>query len=201
MNPSSPAVTPLRQRMLEDMHLRKLEAKTQTSYVRAVRKLAVFLGRSPDTATAEDLRRFQLHLVDHGTSPITLNATITGLKFFFDVTLNHGELMAKMSPVRVPQTLPVVLSREEVARLLAAVSNLKHQTALSVAYGAGLRSSEVIALKVGDIDSERMTLRVERGKGQKCFAEHLRPHVLADLMLRCFLDPWRQPDLPVFDVT
>jgi len=181
MDRSTPGITPLRQRMLEDMHLRKLEAKTQTSYVRAVRKLAVFLGRSPDTATAEDLRRFQLHLVDHGTSPITLNATITGLKFFFDVTLNHGELMAKMSPVRVPQTLPVVLSREEVARLLAAVTNLKHQTALSVAYGAGLRASEVIALKVGDIDSERMTLRVEQGKGRKDRYAMLSPVLLERL--------------------
>jgi integrase/recombinase XerD len=127
------------------------------------------------------LRRFQLHLVDQGTSPITLNATITGLKFFFGTTLNHGELMAKMSPVRVPQTLPVVLSREEVARLLAAVSNLKHQTALSVAYGAGLRSSEVIALKVGDIDSERMTLRVEQGKGRKDRYAMLSPVLLERL--------------------
>jgi integrase/recombinase XerD len=181
MDRSTPGITPLRQRMLEDMHLRKLEPKTQTSYVRAVRKLAAFLNRSPDTATAEDLRRFQLHLVDQGTSPITLNATITGLKFFFDTTLNHGELMAKMSPVRVPQTLPVVLSREEVARLLAAVSNLKHQTALSVAYGAGLRSSEVIALKVGDIDSERMTLRVEQGKGRKDRYAMLSPVLLERL--------------------
>ena len=167
MNPSSPAVTPLRQRMLDDMRMRKLEPKTQAGYVRAVCKLAGFLQRSPDTATVEDLRRFQWHLVDQGTSPITLNATLTGLKFFFDVTLDRAELMAKMSPVRVPQTLPVVLSREEVARLIAAVRNLKHQTALSVAYGAGLRVSEIIALKVGDIDSERMTLRVEQGKGRK----------------------------------
>src|SRR5439155_5817873 len=150
MNPSSPAVTPLRQRMLDDMRMLKLEPKTQAGYVRAVCKLAGFLQRSPDTATVEDLRRFQLHLVDQGTSPITLNATLTGLKFFFDVTLDRAELMAKMSPVRVPQTLPVVLSREEVARLIAAVRNLRHQTALAVAYGAGLRASEVIALKVGD---------------------------------------------------
>ena len=167
MNPSSPAVTPLRQRMLDDMRMRKLEPKTQTSYVRAVRKLAGFLARSPDTATVEDLRRFQLHLVDEGTSPITLNATITGLKFFFDITLDRGELMAKMQPVRVPQTLPVVLSREEVARLIAAAPNLKSQTALSIAYGTGLRASEGISLKIGDIDSQRMTLRVEQGKGRK----------------------------------
>ena len=115
----------------------------------------------------EDLRRYQLHLVDHGVSPISLNAAITGLKFFFEVTLGNSELMAKMQPVRVPRTLPVVLSREEVARLIAATGNLKHQTALSVAYGAGLRASEVVALKVGDIDSQRMTLRIEQGKGHK----------------------------------
>jgi integrase/recombinase XerD len=90
MNRSTPGITPLRQRMLEDMHLRKLEPKTQTCYVRAVRRLAEYLGRSPDTATAEDLRLFQLHLVDQGTSPITLNATLTGLKFFFSVTLGRG---------------------------------------------------------------------------------------------------------------
>ena len=90
-----------------------------------MRQFAGFLGRPPDTATAEDLRRYQLHLVDHGISPISLNATITGLKFFFDVTLGHAELMAKMQPVHVPRTLPVVLSREEVARLIAAAGNLK----------------------------------------------------------------------------
>ena len=173
--------TPLRQRMIEDMRMRKLEHKTQEAYIRAVRKLAAFLRRSPDTATVEDLRRFQLHLVDQGSSPITLNATLTGLKFFFDVTLDRGEVMAKMQPVRVPRTLPVVLSREEVARLIAATGNLKHQTALSVAYGVGLRASEVIALKVGDVDSQRMTLRVERGKGRKDRYAMLSPVLLERL--------------------
>jgi integrase/recombinase XerD len=134
----TPKISPLRQRMIDDMRMRKLSDKTQSHYIRAVRQLAGFLGRSPDTATAEDLRRYQLHRVDHGISPISLNAAITGLKFFFDITLDHPELMAKMHPVRVPRTLPVVLSREEVARLIAATENLKHQTALSVAYGAGL---------------------------------------------------------------
>ena len=181
MNPSTPAATPLRQRMIDDMRMRKLDGKTQTSYIRAVRKLAAFLGRSPDTASVEDLRRFQLHLVDGGTSPITINATITGLKFFFDVTLSHAELMAKMQPVRVPRTLPVVLSRDEVARLIAAAPNLKHRTALSVAYGAGLRASEVIALKVGDVDSKRMTLRVEQGKGRKDRYAMLSPVLLERL--------------------
>ena len=181
MNPSTPGVTPLRQRMIDDMRMRKLDEKTQIGYIRAVRKLAAFLRRSPDTATVDDLRRFQLHLVDSGSSPITLNTTITGLKFFFDVTLGRGEVMAKMQPVRVPRTLPVVLSREEVARLIAATRNLKHQTALSVAYGAGLRASEVIALKVGDVDSQRMTLRVERGKGRKDRYAMLSPVLLERL--------------------
>src|SRR5207344_2770771 len=157
MDSSTKGISPLRQRMIDDMRMRKLREQTQGSYIRAVRRLAAYLGRSPDTATVEDLRRFQLHLVDHGTSPITLNATITGLKFFFDVTLARGELMAKMRPVRVPRTLPVVLNREEVARLIAAAPNLKCQTALSIAYGAGLRASEVSALKISDIDSKRMT--------------------------------------------
>jgi hypothetical protein len=117
MNPSSEALSPLRQRMIDDMRMRKLERKMRTAYLRAVMKLAKFLKRSPDTATVEDLRRFQLYLVDHGTSPITINATICGLKFFFGITLGRSELMAKMQTVQVPQKLPVVLSRDEVARL------------------------------------------------------------------------------------
>jgi site-specific recombinase XerD len=181
MTPSTPAVSPLRQRMLDDMRMRKLEAKTRAGYVRAVRNLTAYLGRSPDTATVEDLRRFQLHMVDRGSSPITLNATITGLKFFFGVTLDRPELMAKMQPVHVPRTLPVVLSRDEVARLIAAAPNLKYQTALSIAYGTGLRVSEVIALKVSDIDSQRMTLRVEQGKGDKDRYAMLSPVLLERL--------------------
>ena len=163
------------------MRMRKLCDQTQAGYIRAVRQLAAFIERSPDTATVEDLRRFQLHLVDHGTSPITLNATITGLKFFFDVTLDRGELMAKMQPVRVPHTLPVVLNREEVARLISAAPNLKYQTALSIAYGAGLRASEVSTLKIGDIDSQRMTLRIEQGKGRKDRYAMLSPVLLERL--------------------
>ncbi|MDP1734021.1 MAG: site-specific integrase [Sulfuritalea sp.] len=181
MNTFTQAPSELRLRMIEDMRMRKLELRTREAYIRAVRKLTKYLGRAPDTATAEDLRNFQLHLVDHGVSPITLNATITGLKFFFEVTVGHGEVMAKMQPVHVPRTLPVVLSREEVGRLIAAAGNLKHQTALAVAYGAGLRASEVTALKVGDIDSERMTLRVEQGKGRKDRYAMLSPVLLERL--------------------
>jgi integrase len=160
MDASPRAISPLRQRMIDDMRMCKLSPKMQLQYIRAVRRLTGFLGRSPDTVTVEDLRRYQLHLVDHGTSPVSINAAITGLKFFIEITLDRRDLMSKMRPVRVPHKLPVVLSREEAARLIAAVGNLKHQTALSVAYGAGLRASEVVALKVTDIDSQRMTLRI-----------------------------------------
>jgi len=181
MKPTSEAISPLRQRMIDDMRMRKLELKTRAAYLRAVKKLATFLKRSPDTATVEDLRRFQLYLVDQGTSPITINATICGLKFFFDITLGRSELMAKMQTVRIPQTLPVVLSREEVARLIAAAPNLKSQTALSLAYATGLRVSEVVSLKVTDIDSKRMTLRVEQGKGRKDRYAMLPPVLLERL--------------------
>lgn len=181
MDSPTQATTLLRQRMIEDMRMRKLNPHTQDGYIRAVRKFTKYLGRSPDTATVEDLRNFQLHLVDHGISPVTLNATITGLKFFFDITLNRAELMARMQPVHVPRTLPVILSREEAGRLIAAARNLKHQTILSVAYGTGLRASEVVALKVGDIDSQRMTLRIERGKGDKDRYAMLSPVLLERL--------------------
>jgi integrase/recombinase XerD len=181
MDSTTSPVSPLRQRMLDDMRMRKFEPRTQEAYVRSVRKLASFLNRSPHTATAEELRNFQLHLVDTGASPFTLNATINGLKFFFGVTLGRSELMAKMQAVKLPRTLPVVLSPEEVSRLLAASGNIKHQVALSVAYGAGLRASEVIHLKVTDIDSQRMTLRVEQGKGAKDRYAMLSPILLQRL--------------------
>jgi len=181
MDSTTQSASPLRQRMLDDMRMRKFEPRTQEAYIRSVRKLATYLNRSPHTATAEDLRNFQLHLVDTGTSPTTLNATINGLKFFFGVTLGRGELMAKMQAVKLPRTLPIVLSPEEVSRLLAASSNIKHQVALSVAYGAGLRASEVIHLKITDIDSQRMTLRVEQGKGAKDRYAMLSPILLQRL--------------------
>jgi site-specific recombinase XerD len=151
-----------------------------------VRQFAGFLERSPETASAEDLRRYQLHMVDHGLAPGAINAAITGLKFFFETTVEHPELLRKMQPVHAPHKLPVVLSREEVARLIAASGNLKHQTALSVAYGAGLRASEVVALKVMDIDSQRMALRIEQGKGSKD-----RYAMLSPVLLECLRKWWR----------
>jgi integrase/recombinase XerD len=181
MKTKSKPISPLRQRMLEDMALRKLAPKTQSHYLRAVIRFTRFLGRAPDMATAEDLRRYQLHLVESGTTSIMLNATITALRFFFAVTLDRAEAMAKMSPVREPRKLPVVLSCEEVARLIEAAGTPKYQAVLSLAYGAGLRASEVVNLKVGDIDSTRMTLRVEQGKGRKDRYAMLSPMLLERL--------------------
>ncbi len=183
MTSSDPGVSPLRKRMIDDMRMRKFAPKTQSTYLRAVREFARFLGRSPDTATVEDLRNYQLHLVDHGTSPVSLNAAISALKFFFEVTPGQPQRMTRMQPVRVPRKLPVILSPDEVRRLIAAAGNLKHQTALSVAYGAGLRVSEVVALKVSDIDSQRMTLRIEQGKGRKDRYAMLSPVLLERLRL------------------
>ena len=181
METQKPSISPLRQRMIDDLRMRKYGEKTALDYIRAVRNFTKYLGRSPDTASVEELRNYQLHMVDHGISPASLNAAISGLKFFFDVTLDRSDLMAKMQPVHLPRKLPVILSREEVSRLIAAAGNLKHQTALAVAYGTGLRVNEVVALKVGDIDSQRMTLRVEQGKGQKDRYAMLSPVLLERL--------------------
>lgn len=174
-------VSPLRQRMIDDMCLRKLNPKTQIAYLRAVEKLTRFLGQSPDTASAENLRRFQLQLVDEGTSSGTINATITGLRFFFEVTLDRGDAMKKMSHVYQPRKIPEILNTDEVARLLQHAGCLKYRAALGVAYGAGLRASEVCHLTTGDIDSERMVLRVEQGKGKRDRLAILSP-VLLDLL-------------------
>ncbi|SAL38398.1 phage integrase family protein [Caballeronia udeis] len=178
--------SPLRQRMIDDMRMRQLSPKTQDTYLRIVREFARFLGRSPDTATVEDLRHYQLHMVDHGTSPVLLSHAITEPRDYRPEVLlpSHArspEVMLRMQPVRVPRILPVVLSPDEVRRLIEAAGNLKHRTALSVAYGAGLRVSEVVALKVTDIDSQRMTMRIEQGKGRRDRYAMLSPVLLERL--------------------
>lgn len=179
MTQSNKPLSPLRQRMLEDMRIRDLTIGTQTGYIRAVKRFTHYLGRSPDTASAEDLRLFQLHMVEEGATTSTLNATVTGLRFFFEVTLSQPELLKKITYVSQPRKLPIILSRDEVSQLLQATGNLKHQAALSVAYGAGLRASEVVRLKVTDIDSDRMIIRVEQGKGHKDRQAMLSPSLLA----------------------
>ena len=153
MTQSTKSISPLRQRMIEDMMLRKLAPKTQSAYIRAVEKLTRFLRRSPGTASAEDLRLFQLHMGENGVTSTTINVTITGLRFLFEVTLDDLQVMRKMSGVHQPRKLPVVLSGDEVSRLLNASNKPMFRAALSVAYGAGLRASEVTHLKVADINS------------------------------------------------
>jgi integrase/recombinase XerD len=161
------AMSPLRRRMIEDMTIRKLAPKTQQGYIRTVKGFAAFLGRSPDTASVEDVRRFQLHLAESGAHTPILNHTVSALRFFFRITLGRHDIVAHTTFIHEPRKLPVVLSPEEVARLLNAAPALKYKAALSVAYGAGLRAAEVVSLKVSDIDSKRMIIRVEQGKGRK----------------------------------
>jgi len=187
MTDSNQSISPLRQRMIDDMTLRKLKPKTQATYLRAVLRFTRFFGRSPDLASPEDLRRFQLHLVEQNVSSTTINATITGLKFFFGVSLERASALKRMSRVRKPQKLPQVLSVEEVERLLAGASNPKHRAALAVAYGAGLRASEVVHLKIADVDSERMIVRVVQGKGRRDRYAMLSPSLLE--LLRAW---WRE---------
>jgi integrase/recombinase XerD len=159
------AISPLRQRLIDDMSMRRFSQQTQRNYIRDVGRFATFLRRPPDLATAEDLRRFQVEQQDAGVPVPTINSIVSALRFFFTHTIDRPDLARRLARVAHPRTLPVVLSRDEVARLLDATTCLKHQAALSVAYGAGLRVAEVSALKVTDIDSERMLIRVERGKG------------------------------------
>jgi site-specific recombinase XerD len=159
------AITPLRQRLIDDMEVRRFSRETQRNYIRDIGRFATYLRRSPDTATAEEVRRFQIEQLDSGVPVPTMNSIVSALRFFFVYTIDRPDLARRLIRAKHPRHLPVVLSRDEVARLLNATTCLKHQAALSVAYGAGLRVAEVAALKVSDIDSERMLLRVERGKG------------------------------------
>ena len=172
------AMSPLRRRMIEDMTIRKLAPKTQHDYVQRIKNFAVFLGRSPDTASFEDVRRYQLHLAASGVGVPTLNQTVSTLRFFFKVTLGRPKIVEHTHAIPEPRKLPVVLSVEEVARLLDAAPGLKYKAALSVAYGAGLRANEVVSLKVSDIDSKRMIIRVEQGKGRKDRYVMLSPYLL-----------------------
>ena len=165
MTDSTKSVSPLRQRMLDDMTMRKLNPKTQAGYLRAVKNFTRFFGQSPDLAKPEDLRSFQLQMIEKGVSSTTLNATITGLKFFFGVTLDRPSALNKMGPVRKEQKLPQVLSVDEVTRLLQATTNFKHRAGLSVAYGAGLRASEVMHQKVDDGSFENHRKHRQRPRG------------------------------------
>lgn len=180
-------VTPLRQRMQHDMMMRGLGGHTQQDYIRHVRRFAAFLGRPPDTATAEDLRRFQLSQHEKGVSVSTINGAVSALRFLFAGTLGRRGLARSLVITRNPRKLPDVLSIDEAAKLLEAAPGIKYKAALGVANGAGLRVSEVAHLKVDDIDSTRMLIRVEQGKGRKDRNAMLSPQLLE--LLRMW---WRE---------
>jgi integrase/recombinase XerD len=175
---SQAPISPLRRRMIEDMTVRGFGEKTQSDYIRHVKNFTLFLGRSPDRAQCEDLRLYQVHQRKQGVQPPTMNGAVAALRFFFTTTCNRPEMARHLTLVRQPQKLPVVLTLEEVARLIEAAPSPKYKAALGVAYGAGLRVSEVANLRVSDIDSERMVIRVEQGKGKKDRNGMLSPRLL-----------------------
>src|SRR6476469_5488158 len=164
---SEKPISPLRRRMIEDMTVRNFFQKKRNDYIRHVRSFTAFLGRSPDTATPEDLRGFQVHQTQTGVHAPSINGSVAALRFFFTVTLDRPQMARHLTFVPDPRKQPAVLSPEEVARLLEAAPGPKYKAALTAAYAAGLRVSEVVSLKVSDINSERMLLRSEQGKGRK----------------------------------
>ena len=175
---STDTVSPLRQRMIEDMNARKLCAGTQRGHIRSCKRFAAFLKRSPDTATAEDIRRFQLHLAETGVSICNRNRIMTGVRFLFRVTLRRLDLAAEIYHLREPQKIPLVMSPDETRRLLAVASSLKVRVLLSLGYGCGLRAGEVVRLKVKHIDSAQKIIRVEQSKGRKDRNVMLSPEML-----------------------
>jgi integrase/recombinase XerD len=171
-------VSPLRQRMIEDMNSRKLGAHTQRSHISSCKRFAVFLKRSPDTATREDIRLFQLHLAETGMSICNRNRIMTGVRFLFRVTLRRLDLAAEIYHIREPQKIPLVISPDETKRLLAVASSLKARVLLSLGYGCGLRAGEIVRLKVKHIDSAQKIIRVEQSKGRKDRHVMLSPETL-----------------------
>ena len=197
-------ISPLRRRMVEDMTVRNLSPATQRSYLYAVAKFSRFFGKSPERLELEDVRTYQVHLASQGIAWATLNQTVAALRFFYGVTLGRPEIPERIAYAREPRRLPIVLSADEVVRFLEAVPSLKSRTALTTAYAAGLRVSEVVALKVADIDSGRMLIRVERGKGGKDRYVMLSAQLLAILRAywrlakpRHWLFPGRDEERPV----
>lgn len=182
-------MSPLRARMIEDMRIRGMGEASQKAHIRALKDFATFLERSPDTATPDDLRAYQLHMADTNVTPSTFNARITALRFFFSMTCGREEMKRYMQFRTEPRKLPIVLSVEEVSAVLASAPGpgMKYRAALSIGYGAGLRASEVTNLKVRDIDSDRMLIHVERGKGGKDRDVMLSPSLL--VLLRAY---WRE---------
>ena len=197
-------ISPLRRRMIEDMTVRNLSPATQRSYLHAVSKLSRYFRRSPDRLDLEDVRAFQVHLVSTGISWPALNQTVCALRFFYGVTLGHGEIPERIPYAREPRKLPVVLNADEVVRFLEAVPSLKTRAALTTAYAAGLRASETVGLKVANIDSGRMVIRIEHGKGGKDRYVMLSAQLLAILRSywrlarpRHWLFPGREETKPI----
>jgi site-specific recombinase XerD len=185
MKKTTLVISPLRQRMIEDMNMRKFKDSTQRDYIRAVKKLADFINKPLTSATKKDMRAFQLHLIDKGASAVTINSTISGIRFLFQITLDDREVTRPLIQLPQPRKLPIVLTADEVARLIE-VAKPKYKAAFSVAYGAGLRISEVASLKTSDIDSKRMCIHVYQGKGSKD-----RYALLSPVLLDQLRDWWR----------
>src|SRR6266516_2998775 len=175
---STDAVSPLRHRMIEDMNAQKLCAGTQRGHIHSGKRFAAFLNRSPDTATTEDIRRFQLHLAEAGVSTCNRNRIMTGLRFLLRVTLRRLDLAGEVYHIREPQKIPLVMSPDETRRLLAVASNLKVRALLSLGYGCGLRAGEVVRLKIKHIDSAQKIIRIEQSKGRKDRNVMLSPQTL-----------------------
>jgi len=190
---STESITPLRQRMIEDMNARKLCAGTQRGHIRSCKRFASFLKRSPDTATAEDIRRFQLHLSETSVSICNRNRIMTGLRFLFRVTLRRLDLAAEIYHIREPQKIPLVMSPDETRRLLAVASSFKVRVLLSLGYGCGLRAGEVVRLKVKHIDKAQKIIRIEQSKGRKDRHVMLSPETL-DLLRQ-----WWKARPPAYD--
>lgn len=186
---SDKPISDVRRRMIADMTVRTFSDKTQHNYIRHVETFARFLGRSPDTATSDDIRRFQLLQVEQGAQPPKMNTQASALRFFFTITLGRADLAHQLARTHYPRKLPRVLTTDQVAQLLevAPGPGLKYKAALSIAYGAGLRGGEIVMLRLGDIDSQRMLIRVEMGKGRKDRHAMLSPQLLE--LLRAW---WRQ---------
>ena len=193
---SDKPISDLRRRMIADMTVRSFGDKTQRDYIRHIETFARFLGRSPDTATGDDIRRFQLVQVEQGAQPPKMNAQASALRFFLTITLGRADLAHQLARTHYPRKLPRVLTPDQVARLLetAPGPGLKYKAALGIAYGAGLRGGEVVMLRVGDIDSQRMLIRVEMGKGRKDRHAMLSPQLLELLRVwwsQCRSRGWR----------
>jgi len=171
-------VSPLRLRMIEDMAARKLNLHTQRSHIYSCKRFAAWLKRSPDTATPDEVRGFQLHLIESGSSICNRNRIMTGVRFLFRVTLRRHDLAAEVWHIKEPQRLPPVLSPTEVKRVLAMATSLKACAMLTLSYGCGLRAGEVVRLRAGDIDSEQMIIRIVQSKGRKDRHVMLPPEIL-----------------------